>query len=120
MVVNPHSGPGAAAVPDANYTREIPRLNSHTNVQTLGYVATAYTKRDLTLVKHDIHTYSEWRSNYTVPGLGVQGIFFDETPSQYDDTSAYFLLEAQKEARKVQGFTSRCLVCSCFRPLVLF
>jgi len=91
VVVNPASGPGAQPIPDSNYTREIPKLNEHANVRTVGYVSTSYTNRNISLALRDIDTYSAWSENTTVAGLGMQGIFLDETPSQYQPASAQFL-----------------------------
>jgi hypothetical protein len=90
VVVNPASGPGAGSGPDANYTREIPRLNANANVQTVGYVSTDYTKRAIGAILNDTTTYSRWSENATVDGLGMRGIFLDETPSGYDAASAEF------------------------------
>ena len=91
VVVNPASGPGVEPIPDSNYTREIPKLNKHANVRTVGYVSTSYTNRNISLALRDIDTYSAWSENSTIAGLGMQGIFLDETPSQYEPVSALFL-----------------------------
>jgi Spherulation-specific family 4 len=109
IVINPHSGPGAITGPDVNYTREIPRLNSYANVRTIGYVATGYAKRELALVLQDITTYSAWSKNAT-SGLGMQGIFFDETPSQYEPSIAQFLDTAHAAVRSAAGFGSQGMV----------
>jgi hypothetical protein len=100
VVVNPASGPGMGAGPDGNYTREIQRLNAYANVRTVGYVSTDYTNRNLSLVLQDISTYSAWAENATFPGLGMHGIFLDETPTKYDTASAQFF-EAINAAVKV-------------------
>lgn len=107
VVINPASGPGALPLPDSNYVREIRCMNSHANVRTLGYVSTNYAKRDFNNVKSDIQKYSAWHG----AGQGLRGIFFDETPAEYNADSADFLLEAQREARHAPGFTAECLVC---------
>ncbi|KAH8674809.1 cell surface spherulin 4 family protein [Tricladium varicosporioides] len=91
VVVNPASGPGGSSGPDANYTREIPKLNQHTNVRVVGYVSTNYTNRSLSHALQDIAVYSSWSENTIVSGLGLGGIFLDETPSQYSHASAEFL-----------------------------
>jgi hypothetical protein len=110
IVVNPASGPGSGAGPDANYTREIPRLNAYANVRTLGYVSTAYAKRDLGEVLQDISTYSTWSWNSTVAGLGMQGIFLDETPAQYDSANAQFFETIASAVRSETGLGSNPLV----------
>jgi hypothetical protein len=101
-------GPG----PDGNYTREIPKLNAYGNVRTVGYVSTDYTKRNLSLVLQDIGTYSAWSENITAPGLGMNGIFLDETPSQYDDASAEFFETIESAVRSSEGLGINPLVSS--------
>lgn len=106
VVVNPASGPGLGDGPDANYTREIPKLNSYANVRTMGYVSTDWTKRDIALAKKDIATYSAWAQNASVQDLGVQGIFLDETPAVYNDASAQYLDTLASAIRSANGFGS--------------
>ena len=103
IVVNPASGPGSGSGPDANYTREIPRLNAHANVRTVGYVSTDYTKRDIGSILNDITVYSGWSENATVNALGMRGIFLDETPSQYDEASAGFFETIAASIRSATG-----------------
>lgn len=103
IVINPASGPGNGAGPDANYTREIPRLNAYANVRTFGYVSTDYAKRNLGLVLRDISTYSAWSENATFPGLGMHGIFLDETSSQYEPASAQFFETIASAVRSEAG-----------------
>ena len=110
VVVNPASGPGNGVGPDANYTREIPRLNAYANVRTVGYVSTDYAKRNLSLVLRDISTYSAWSENATFPGLGMHGIFLDETSSQYEPASAQFYETIASAVRSEAGFGSNSLV----------
>jgi Spherulation-specific family 4 len=110
IVVNPSSGPGNGAGPDANYTREIPRLNGYANVRTFGYVSTNYAKRDLSMVLRDISTYSAWSENSTFPGLGMHGIFFDETSSQYEPANAQFFETIASAVRSETGLGSNPLV----------
>lgn len=107
--MNPHSGPGPRDGPDANYSREIPLLNSYANVRTVGYVATGYANRELAAVLQDITTYAAWSKNAT-PGLELRGIFFDETPSQYEPRKASFLDTLHAAVRSEVGFGSQCMV----------
>jgi len=110
IVVNPASGPGAGSGPDANYTREIPRLNAHANARAVGYVSTDYSKRDINAVLNDIAVYSGWSENATVNGLGVRGIFLDETPSQYDAASAEFFETIAASIRSAPGLGDHPLI----------
>jgi len=88
--VNPRSGPGPDALPEADYIRELPKLNAFSNVQTVGYVRTGYAKRDMQTVLHEVSVYSKWAEASSDPKFAVHGIFFDETPSQCDATSETF------------------------------
>src|SRR5205814_4148282 len=81
--------PGPDSLPDENYRREIPQLNTYDNVQTIGYVSTAWGARNLNSVLDDIAKYSGWAANNS--RLGIKGIFFDETPSLFDSASAEYL-----------------------------
>lgn len=103
VVVNPGSGPGPNALPDGNYTREIPKLARYENVRLLGYVPTTYTKRNISLVRKDIETYAAWPSNSSNPDLAVRGIFFDETPQQYDAKSLAYLQALTAFVKGVPG-----------------
>lgn len=56
---------------------------------TLGYVATAWTTRNISNVMTDISSYAAW-SNYTTGNIAVGGIFFDEVTSiATNDTISY-------------------------------
>jgi hypothetical protein len=111
VVINPGSGPGPDALPDANYTREIPRLGSFENVRLLGYVATTYAKRNISLVRRDIETYAAWPTNSSNPDLAVEGIFFDETPQQYDEDALAYLQELTDVVKNTPGLGPDHYVC---------
>jgi len=110
VVVNPSNGPGLGAGPDANYTRELPRLNTFSNVRTVGYVSTDYLARDPGAILRDIEVYSAWSENATVHNMGVKGIFLDETPAIYDDDSAEALESVAASIRSATGFGSNSLI----------
>lgn len=103
VVINPGNGPGPNALPDANYTREIPRIASYDNVRLLGYVPITYTNRDIALVRRDVETYAGWPVNGSNPDLTVQGIFFDETPQEYDDRALGYLQELTDLVKRSSG-----------------
>ena len=104
VVVNPANGPGPGDGPDGNYTTEIPKLNSYANVRTVGYVSTEYAKRDVQLVQQDVNTYSRWSENATAKGMGMRGIFLDETPTEYISTSAQYYEKITSAIRSNDGF----------------
>ncbi|KAB8237078.1 Spherulation-specific family 4 [Aspergillus alliaceus] len=103
VVINPGSGPGPNALPDANYTREIPKLASYDNVRLLGYVPTTWAKRNISAVRRDIETYAAWPTNSSNPKLAVRGIFFDETPQQYDVDALSFLQDLTSFVKGLSG-----------------
>ncbi|KAL5001215.1 Spherulation-specific family 4 [Aspergillus recurvatus] len=103
VVVNPGSGPGPNPLPDGNYTQEIPRLTAHDNVRVLGYVATTYAKRNISSVRNDIETYAAWPTVSANPKLAVRGIFFDETPQQYNASDLAYLEELTSVVRNTPG-----------------
>lgn len=98
IIVNPASGPGntsANPYPDSNYigtftrlsriysqpliffSAGISKLNSYSNVQTIGYVDTATGGRPYSSVTADIQAYANW-ANYSPKNIAVKGIFFDD------------------------------------------
>ncbi|KAL2829740.1 Spherulation-specific family 4 [Aspergillus cavernicola] len=103
VVVNPGSGPGPSPLPDGNYTKEVPKLAAHDNVRLLGYVATTYAKRNISLVRKEIETYAAWSTISGDPNLAVRGIFFDETPQQYDAGDLVYLEELTSIVRRTPG-----------------
>jgi Spherulation-specific family 4. len=60
-------------------------------VRLLGYVYTSYGKRNVSAVRKDIQTYADWPTNSSNPNLAVRGIFFDETPQQYEAQTLTYL-----------------------------
>ncbi|KAL2074258.1 hypothetical protein VTL71DRAFT_8036 [Oculimacula yallundae] len=109
-VVNPASGPGDQPLPDGNYTRDIPRLNSYPNVRTVGYVSTSWTNRNISLALADIQTYSKWASDSTVPNLGMKGIFLDETPTTWTAEAQEYLENVASAIRSDSGLSNDPLI----------
>lgn len=60
-------------------------------MRVLGYVYTSYGKRNASEVRKDIQTYADWPTNSSDPNLAVRGIFFDETPQQYEAQTLTYL-----------------------------
>jgi hypothetical protein len=111
VVINPGSGPGPNALPDANYTREIPKFSAYDNVRLLGYVATTYANRNISLVRRDIETYAAWPTKSSNPDLAVRGIFFDETPQQYDPNTLAYLQSLSSLVKNTTGLGPDHFVC---------
>jgi hypothetical protein len=118
-VINPGSGPGPDALPDANYTREIPKLASYDNVRLLGYVPTTWAKRNMSAVRRDIQTYAEWPTNSSNSKLAVRGIFFDETPQQYDADALSYLQDLTSFVKSLSGLGPDNFVCVTLLCLLL-
>jgi hypothetical protein len=115
VILNPNSGPGAPPWwPNADYVREIPKLNAQPNVQTLGYVATDYCKRPISEVVDDVASYASWSSNLGCPGLRVDGIFFDETPNAYSNEAKSYLNDITKCVKENAGIMRDRLVSSAY------
>ncbi|KAF2758819.1 hypothetical protein EJ05DRAFT_510697 [Pseudovirgaria hyperparasitica] len=102
VVVNPHSGPGSSALPDANYTREIPKLNEFDNVRTLGYVATDYGSKALDLTLAEIAMYAAWAEKSA--NMTMDGVFFDETPTHYDANADAYMQAVSTAVQESDGF----------------
>ena len=102
VIVNPNSGPSNSPIPDANYTREIPRLNAQPNVRTIGYVRTNYCMRSYEEASQDVATYGGWWKHHN-DGVYVEGIFFDETPDQVSEAAAAYLDKLTLHAKSMSG-----------------
>ena len=83
-------------------------------VRIIGYVATTYGQRSADIVKRDIETYANWsRLNVNgsiddgtkgdIGGTAVQGIFFDETPNNYDPSLATCLASFHAAVKEKSG-----------------
>jgi hypothetical protein len=89
IIINVNSGPGPSEYPDSNFITGISRLNSHPNVLTLGYVDTAYAKRNYTSVTSDIDIYANWAYyTQTKDNISMAGIFFDDVVDNTTFTTA--------------------------------
>lgn len=105
VIVNPSSGPGSSPYPDAHYDAAIRRLNSHPNIETVGYVRTGYATRNLSDVKAEVAVYSGWFSNASA--LAMHGIFFDEAPHEYSAEAVEFLRAADSFVKSAPGLQGR-------------
>ncbi|KAH8672539.1 Spherulation-specific family 4 [Tricladium varicosporioides] len=103
VIVNPHNGPGSSLLPDASYTRELPKLNARPNVSTIGYIRIDYCKRDLSEVDRDISTYAGWSKDSSISGCSVDGIFVDEAPNIYSEDVAMYLNYVTQRVKATNG-----------------
>jgi hypothetical protein len=99
IVVAPNLANG---IPDPNYITGLQTLNNFPNVQTLGYVPTAWASRDLASVEAEVATYASW-ANYTGGNIHVSGIFFDEAPSILNSDNLSYMGNATAYAKQAFG-----------------
>jgi spherulation-specific family 4 protein len=108
VVINPDSGPGSTQFPNDDFASQITKLNQYTNVQTVGYVHTSYATRSVSDVLADVTTYSGWATNST--GFAVNGIFFDEIPSNFTADNAAYLKKINQAVKSAPGLHGNKLV----------
>ncbi|KAF2451595.1 hypothetical protein P171DRAFT_8929 [Karstenula rhodostoma CBS 690.94] len=102
VIVNPNSGPGSEPWwPNADYVRNIPKLNAYPNVRTVGYVSTAYCNRLIEEVFEDVKRYANWFEDEKNQGLGLNGIFFDETPNTFREEARDYLEAITQNVKKM-------------------
>ncbi|OWP03927.1 cell surface spherulin 4-like protein [Marssonina coronariae] len=106
IIINPNSGPGSSALPDEDYSREIARLNQYRNVTLVGYVRVDWCKRDLEKVCAEVDRYAAW-GRHGRGELAMQGIFFDEAPSQYKAERKLFMDAADSKVKCAAGIMGR-------------
>jgi len=86
VVVNPNSGPGTTSYPtDPNIISGIAKLNSYSNVKTVGYVETFHGRKDVAAVNAEVDVYAKWVS-YSNANIAIGGIYFDDVSSEATDT----------------------------------
>ncbi|PYH44707.1 spherulation-specific family 4 protein [Aspergillus saccharolyticus JOP 1030-1] len=91
VIINPSSGPGTSALPDAAFLTAIPSLTQHSNVLAIGYVPTQKGTRALSAVENDINIYANWPTAADNSSFAVHGIFLDEAPNAYSaELVAYY------------------------------
>lgn len=112
VIVNPNSGPGDIPSPDANYAREVARLNAYPNVYTIGYIRVDYCHRPLHEVCAEIARYAAWSEQYETTRLGVRGIFVDETPNHHSPERAEYLSALTRHIKDSPGILSDRFVAS--------
>ncbi len=83
-VINPDNGPGGGP-PNEDYQRGMQELRE-AGVVMIGYVPTGYGKRSSEAIRFDVNLYADY--------YPVQGIFFDEVPTDPDYLNRYRSLYA--------------------------
>ena len=101
VVANPHSGPGSINGPGKDYVAAIEQLKSASKVQTIGYVRTGYATRNISSVLEDVAIYSRWPQ--IADSLAVNGIFFDEAPSEYTSEAVDYMKRINRAVKDASG-----------------
>ena len=92
VIVNPNSGPGTTGYPsDPNIISGIAKLNSYPNVNTVGYVDTAYGQKAVSSVNAETDVYASW-AGYGDADIAIGGIYFDCVSSE-QSSSVYSYYE---------------------------
>jgi hypothetical protein len=92
------------SLPDQVYLDEVPKLRSHPNIRSLGYVATHYAEKHIEDVLAEIDVYARWPRITNITNMRVDGIFLDETPSTYDAEEYEYLKIASQAVRNGTTF----------------
>jgi hypothetical protein len=88
-------------VPNELYSHAIRRLNAFDNVRTVGYVATTWCAKQLSLVLKEIAMYDGWGQQDS--SLAMRGVFFDEVPTQYNSGDASYLRTISQAVQDSDG-----------------
>jgi Spherulation-specific family 4 len=110
VIINPDSGPGNPSAPNNDFYGQIVKLNSYSNVKTIGYVHTSYATRDINAVLADVSTYAGWAANSS--SIAVNGIFFDEGPDQYTVATAEYVSTINQAVKNSTAFSPINKVCN--------
>lgn len=97
-------------MPGHDYVREVPKLNMHANVSTVGYIRIDYCKKPLSEVYAEIEAYAGWSQYHEHAGLGVEGILLDETPNHYSEDRVEYLHAVGQHVKSTCGILGERLV----------
>ncbi|KAG8625490.1 hypothetical protein KVT40_007241 [Elsinoe batatas] len=110
IIINPNSGPGTSGTPpDQTWIDTIAKLNSKPNTQLLGYTHVLYGARPSTEVQSDIATYASW-AKYKAANIALDGIFFDESPSNNTPALLSYMKDLTTTARTSLKSTNKRIV----------
>ncbi|KAF1966015.1 hypothetical protein BU23DRAFT_560584 [Bimuria novae-zelandiae CBS 107.79] len=106
VILSIDHGPSNTAWTAGIYIQPIKRLNTVSNVQTIGYVDTDYRERANETVRKDIATYAGWNNS----GIAISGIFLGHTaPNDVHDVRGY-LKNVSATVRHSEGFLDPTIV----------
>lgn len=92
IIINVDSGPGSSS-PNSDFATGTAKLNSYSNVETLGYVHTLYGEASQDDVNKNVSDWFSWNS-YSGANTAINGIFFDEVHNTEGDESDVTYMQA--------------------------
>ena len=99
IVINPNTGPGTTGYPsDQNIISGIAKLNSYSNVNTVGYVETLKGQKSISDVNAETDVYASWAS-YSDANIAIGGIYFDDVSSEQSSTMYSYYQTVAAHAR---------------------
>lgn len=73
---------------------------------TVGYIKIDYCRKPHSECFAEVEQYAGWSEQYEAIGLGVRGIFVDETPNHYDTDRAEYLSVLTQFIKSTPGIMS--------------
>jgi hypothetical protein len=87
-------------------------LEAYANVRLIGYVHATYCKRPIGDAFEDIAKYAAWSSDESCPGLGVEGVFVDETVNLHSVEAKQYLDSIDEKVKAADSVGGDRIVCS--------
>jgi Spherulation-specific family 4. len=75
-------------------------------VYTVGYIKIDYCRKPHSECFAEVEQYAGWSEQYEAIGLGVRGIFVDETPNHHDTDRAEYLSVLTQFIKSTPGIMS--------------
>ncbi|PSR97270.1 Spherulation-specific family 4-domain-containing protein [Coniella lustricola] len=98
IIVNVDTGP-AGSTPNSDFVTGVAKLNSYSNVLTLGYVHCSFGSASQDELSANSSDWAAWNA-YSGANTSIGGLFFDETPNTEGTTSDVTFMTTAVEAAK--------------------
>lgn len=98
IILNVDTGP-AGSTPDSDFVTGTAKLNSYSNVLTLGYVHCSFGEASQDVLSANASDWAAWNS-YTGANTSIGGLFFDETPNTEGTASDVTFMTTAVDAAK--------------------
>lgn len=108
VIINVDSGPGSSS-PNSDFASGTAKLNSYSNVETMGYVHTLFGDASQEEINQNVSDWYSWNT-YSGANVSINGIFFDEVHNiEGDDSDVTYMQSLVESATSTFGshsFTS--------------